>query len=371
MEKLNLIPILENCPKGMELDCTLFHDVRFDYIDKEDNNYPIRCFIETKYGNNTIGLNKYGEYHINSKSKCVIFPKGKTSWEGFTRPFKAGDIVAGTVSEGTWIGIFAQYTERGFESYCSLNLLGEFRDVNIRNHGLGGVRLATEEEKEKLFDAIKANGFNWNPKTKVLEEIEKPTFTITKIENPKADWKRVLKATRKTVGKKDIDKEPSDEFKKQMLLAEHSPIRLLEYDIDIDDVAQWVTVHYVRHHVGIEKFIHTQRTDRNPLLKGLNRDELPQGMLTNMMLSCNAQSMINVSRKRLCSKASLETREVWKAVLAYLEKLDPILVEKCVPECVYRGFCPEKKCCGFVNTTEYLDKLNTYRQKHDDTPKQD
>lgn len=64
-----------------------------------------------------------------------------------------------------------------------------------------------------------------------------------KIENPKANWQRVLKASRKTVGKQSIDKEPSNQFKRQMLLAEHSPIRLLEYDIDIDDVQQWVTAH--------------------------------------------------------------------------------------------------------------------------------
>lgn len=441
MEKLNLVPILKNCPNGMELNCTMFDDVRFDYIDEEDSNYPIKCFIETKNGNNVVWFTKYGEYCTGNNSKCVIFPKGKTSWEGFQIPFKAGDIVYNTVNHT--IGILMDDKYRTLYKICDIHKgtfrYDEERPIFIEQQDY---RFATPEEQQIFFDAIKDNGYKWNAETKSMEKliepkfragdkvrsklkpdyiytihsltwdddnqlaynflpnndkhlrlvklntqdnyeiveryphpnsekIQKTTFTITKIENPKADWKRVLKAARKTVGKKDIDKEPSDEFKRQMLLAEHSPIRLLEYDIDIDDVAQWITVHYVRHHVGIEKFIHTQRTDRNPLLKGLNRDELPQGMLTNMMLSCNAQSMINISRKRLCTKASEETREVWKAVLAYLKELDPILVEKCVPECLYRGFCPEKKCCGFVNTTEYLDKLNTYRRKHNDAPKQD
>lgn len=373
MKKTNIAEILKNCPKGMELDCTMFNNVKFDYIQEEGNNYPIKCLIETENGHNVLWFTKYGEYCTGNDSKCVIFPKGKTTWEGFTRPFKEGDIIYSSVNHT--IGILT-YDKMGYPcKICEIRLLKNdtfnYTENKLIHIILKDYRFATEEEKEKLFQAIRDNGYKWNPKTKVLEQIEKPTFTVTKIENPKADWKRVLKAARKTVGKKDIDKEPNDAFKRQMLLAEHSPIRLLEYDIDIDDVAQWVTVHYVRHHVGIEKFIHTQRTDRNPLLKGLNRDELPQGMLTNMMLSCNAQSMINISRKRLCTKASEETREVWKAVLAYLKKIDPILVEKCVPECVYRGFCPEKKCCGFVNTTEYLDKLNTYRRKHDDAPKQD
>jgi hypothetical protein len=38
------------------------------------------------------------------------------------------------------------------------------------------VRLATEEEKQKLFDAIKANGYKWNDETKTLEKLVKPIF---------------------------------------------------------------------------------------------------------------------------------------------------------------------------------------------------
>lgn len=56
-------------------------------------------------------------------------------------------------------------------------------------------------------------------------------------------WKRVLNAARRTVGKKPIDKEPSDNFKAKILLAEHSPIRLLEFDWTWEDIKQWVTVH--------------------------------------------------------------------------------------------------------------------------------
>jgi hypothetical protein len=66
---------------------------------------------------------------------------------------------------------------------------------------------------------------------------------ITRFECPKADWKRVVNAARRTWGKEPINKEPSNEFKKSILLAEHSPIRLLEYDFTISDIRQWVTVH--------------------------------------------------------------------------------------------------------------------------------
>ena len=52
---------------------------------------------------------------------------------------------------------------------------------------------------------------------------------ITGIEQV-TSWKRVLKAARRTIGKNPIDKEPSDSWKAKMLLAEHSTIRLLEFE---------------------------------------------------------------------------------------------------------------------------------------------
>lgn len=178
-------------------------------------------------------------------------------------------------------------------------------------------------------------------------------------------WKRVLNAARRTVGKKPLDKEPSDNFKAKILLAEHSPIRLLEFDWTWEEIKQWVTVHLVRHHEGCEKFVHSQRVDRNEKLAGLNRDELPQGLENDMDMTANAQALINISRKRLCTCASPETRLAWKAVIEKIKEYDPILAEKCVPECVYRGFCPEfDRCCGYVNSEAYKQQLEKYRDPH-------
>lgn len=173
-------------------------------------------------------------------------------------------------------------------------------------------------------------------------------------------WKRVLNAARRTIGKNPIDKEPSDSWKAKMLLAEHSPIRLLEFDWDWNDIKQWVTTHLVRHHEGCEKFVHTQREDRRDL--GCSRDELPQGALNDMMMSANAQALINISRKRLCSCASKETREAWKAVKEEISRIDPIMAEKMVPECIYRGFCPEfMHPCGYSKTDKFQEDLKKYR----------
>ena len=205
---------------------------------------------------------------------------------------------------------------------------------------------------------------------------------VTRMECPKADWIRVVNAARRTWGKKPIDHEPSNEFKRRILIAEHSPIRLLEYDFTIENIRQWVTVHLVRHHEGCEKFVHTQREDINAEIEKITkrvveifeeegllrdgwkaRDYMFQGECNDMDMTCNAQAFINISRKRLCSCASLETRIAWKAVIDVLREVDPILAEKCVPECIYRGFCPEAdRCCGYIYSSGYQDKLIEYRK---------
>ena len=89
---------------------------------------------------------------------------------------------------------------------------------------------------------------------------------ITNLEQV-TSWKRVLNAARRTIGKNQLNKEPSDSWKAKMLLAEHSPIRLLEYDWSWGEIRQWVTAHLVRHHEGCEKFVHTQRGDRRKILE--------------------------------------------------------------------------------------------------------
>jgi thymidylate synthase ThyX len=205
---------------------------------------------------------------------------------------------------------------------------------------------------------------------------------VTRFECVKPDWMRVVNAARRTWGKAPIDHEPSDKFKRKILLAEHSPIRLLEYDFTIENIRQWVTVHLVRHHEGCEKFVHTQRQDINEEIENIvskvievlsnvgitnngwrERDYLFQGQCNDMDMTCNSQAFINISRKRLCRCASPETRQAWEIVIAMLKEVDPILAEKCVPECVYRGFCPEHdRCCGYVNTSAYQRRLNEYRK---------
>lgn len=173
-------------------------------------------------------------------------------------------------------------------------------------------------------------------------------------------WKRALNAARRTIGKAPLAKEPSKSWEAKMLLAEHSPIRLVEFDWTWKDIMQWVTTHLVRHHEGCEKFVHSQRGDK--IVLPAPRNELPQGAPNDMDMTANAQAIINISRKRLCSCASKETREAWKQVVEAIREVDPVLADKCVPECLYRGFCPEfMNPCGYSKTKKFEEDLQRYR----------
>lgn len=173
-------------------------------------------------------------------------------------------------------------------------------------------------------------------------------------------WKRALNAARRTVGKGPLDKEPSETWIDNILYAEHSPIRLVEYRISFEGIRQWVTTHLVRHWLGFIPFIHSQREDRRNL--EVPRDELPQGAENDADFVANAQALINISRKRLCNCASKETKEAWTAVRNEMEKVDPIMAKHMVPECIYRGFCPELKSCGYSKTERFKEELVKYRK---------
>ena len=179
MKKINIAESLRDCPQGMELDCTLFEGLEFDGI--VDNEYlPIRCRIKNPCGGyNVYNFTKYGCWLDTTFAKCIIFPKGKTTWEGFQRPFKDGDIVF----YNDTIAIFKEWgDETLFRTYVTKYLCCDFIDTNVPLFGKSvrkEIRFANEEEKQSLFDAIKANGYRWNPETKTLEEL--PKFKINNI----------------------------------------------------------------------------------------------------------------------------------------------------------------------------------------------
>lgn len=171
-EKINVAELLKDCPTGMELDCTMYDSVTLLNVnDREDITFPIKVLRED---GNYIALTKYGQYTYADFAKCVIFPKGKTTWEGFVPPgkFKDGDVVA--TNSGCFIGIIEIKNNIQVGTYCAIDYKDDFK-VNP-DYVFG--RIATEEEKAKLFKAIKDNGYKWNSETKTFEKVIEPKFKV-------------------------------------------------------------------------------------------------------------------------------------------------------------------------------------------------
>lgn len=176
-------------------------------------------------------------------------------------------------------------------------------------------------------------------------------FKTMRVEVTKmTSWTDVLNAARFTQRKPMRSGEPSKNWKKKIIKAEHSPLRCLMFNIDFYDIPYYVSVHLVRH-VHAQPFVSTSRPDIDDNQK--SRDEQKKTDPVNMRLFLNAQEIINISKVRLCNKAEKETREVWNKVINILSLTEPELAEACVPSCIYRGFCPEMKCCGYVHSELY------------------
>ena len=166
----------------------------------------------------------------------------------------------------------------------------------------------------------------------------------------------VLNSARTTVWREDLMKDPTKQFMKDIYMAEHSPISCKMFMIEYHGIKRWIADHLVRHNVGVTPFMSTQREGRNEEIMAISiedndevsnpRDEAKQGSLVNLKLLVNAQALINISRKRLCGQAHVETQQVWNKTVRKLKEVDKELAFCCVPECVYRGFCPEKYPCG-------------------------
>ena len=179
-------------------------------------------------------------------------------------------------------------------------------------------------------------------------------MTINWISN---SWKRVKNHCRTTVNKAFTDKEPTNEFKKKILISEHSPIRLLEIDWTWERIKYWVSTEWSRH--KFEKFITSQRDDR--MANDIPRDNKPQSASVNYDGFANAQNTIDSWRKRLCYQATPEARELGEEFKVELHKAEPEWADVLVPNCVYRCGCPEFNMCEqhfFADFLKYCKENN-------------
>ena len=157
------------------------------------------------------------------------------------------------------------------------------------------------------------------------------------------DWMEVKRRALVTVGLNPINA-PDDEWKKKILECRHSPIRRLRFSFALYNLPYYISVHFVRHHVGIEKYVRSQRNDRQ---SDYDRTKAPQDAPVNMIMDFNGESLLEFFNKRLCGCAAKETREVVQLMAMLVKENCPEFVDFIEPMCFRNGgVCHEMKCCG-------------------------
>lgn len=167
-ENLDLTKILKDCPKGTKFYSRCLGSVEFCKI-------PLDNYIEV--------INKNGRYirfkpngiyqYSEDDAEIDLFPsKDEHDWSKWQRPFVKGDVVS--TACGSNVFIF----DKPIHGDCGKCLIGyDFSKDSIFEKGSYVFnRLATEEEKQLLFDVIKKNGYEWNAETKTLEKLKKEKF---------------------------------------------------------------------------------------------------------------------------------------------------------------------------------------------------
>ena len=160
------------------------------------------------------------------------------------------------------------------------------------------------------------------------------------------NWKKIKSACMTTISKEAGDKEPSHEWKRRLLLAEHSPIRRGTISWKWKTIPYAISTHFVRHHEGVEKWVSTSRADRTDVK---DRSQRSQMDYVQMEMEANIQALMNISFKRLCTCADPTTRAYWKEVVEAIKEYDEDIYWACVPQCIRCGGCPEYISCGFYD----------------------
>lgn len=162
----------------------------------------------------------------------------------------------------------------------------------------------------------------------------------TEILKIKGDWQDVVDGCRATVKKPPLGHEPSTEFKKNILIAEHEPIREIEIKWGWQDIPYCIAMHW-KTHIWPSR-TNTSRADRT----GVDRSERRQTDPVNFEGRANPQHLIDTMRKRLCHQADPETRAYAEDLKDSLRELETEISDVLVPNCVYRAGCPEICGCG-------------------------
>lgn len=151
---------------------------------------------------------------------------------------------------------------------------------------------------------------------------------------------------------------PTSEWRHKILEARHSPIRVLRYSFLIENVPSNISVHLARH-VHSQPFVSSLRNDRQEIMDG---DAAPRNTPVNMIYDVNAEELMTLANKRLCTKAAPKTTKLVAEMCRLAEVATPELAGLLVPMCEYHGgVCHEMEPCGRNCPSEFWFKYDGWK----------
>ena len=197
--------------------------------------------------------------------------------------------------------------------------------------------------------------------------------TKTQILEFNVNWNSIKRACMRTIGKEAGNKEPSHEWKRKLLVCQHSPIRKGIITWKWNEIEYFSMAHFARHHVGITPYVETSRSDRT----NIPREERKQTDKVSMEMDANIQALIDMASRRLCNQADKTTIGYMQDLVSAIKEYDEDIAWALVPSCVRYGGCNEPfgNCTFYDNFSKNLtmeqqtdimkryDAYNEYRDK--------
>lgn len=167
-KNIDLTKLLKQCPKGTKLYSRCLGSVEFCKITLDN-------YIEVIGKNGCyIWFNPNGTYqHSEESAEIDLFPsKDQRDWSKWHRPFVDGDVV---IYDDDQFAIFEKYIKYP-EDDGLIRYYVYYDEKNDDLDTFGGQayvqRLATKKEKQKLFDVLKKEGYEWDAEKKELKPLQ-------------------------------------------------------------------------------------------------------------------------------------------------------------------------------------------------------
>lgn len=167
------------------------------------------------------------------------------------------------------------------------------------------------------------------------------------------DWERCYMLALNTMGKKYTGSVITNGWKSKMLKCRHSPIRTLMFTIRMV-IPYYVSNHFVRHKIGVEHYVQSQRNDRQ---SNYDREAAPQSAMVTHIMDIDATQLMSMANARLCVMADPTTRYVMALICKTVEDSNPEFVGHLKPMCEYLHECPEFKSCGYWEAKVKMEEL--------------